>query len=313
MACPKKFADLHKSCDDAFGKDFCHGAFNVEVKQAADAGDMAKGSITFKVNHNPLTGSTTSNCEAKATLGNSISESLSGIVVTRSLSGAGLLKNKYEYTCGAGSKTAYDFDFDLATKANKKGNFELTYGCNKAAIVLKVAQGEGVCAAPTTVNANAVVAAADDHRLGVNVDYNIASGAVSHAVKYNTGCPWLGNFSLGLANAENVSMCMSKPVGQELCIGPFGSMNVANIHAKADYGINSGKYGVALCAEGSYKLGDFKTGATKMVYNPVTGDFKESHKIKITDALSATVAFASNAHNGIFTNASMGATLNFSV
>merc|ERR1712048_1309970 len=100
---------------------------------------------------------------------------------------------------------------------------------------------------------------------------------------------------------------------KKIRLGPFGSMNVNNVHAKADYGIKSGKYGVVLCSEGSYALGDFKTAPTKTVYNPITGDFKESHKFKITDALSATVAFASNAHNGIFSNASMGATLNFSV
>merc|ERR1711990_947072 len=88
-----KFADLHKTLDDAFNKDFCHGAFNVEHKQAVDAGDMGAGSLTFKLNHNPIVGSTSGSLENKHTIGPGglfgLAPSLvNGIVITKSIAGS---------------------------------------------------------------------------------------------------------------------------------------------------------------------------------------------------------------------------------
>lgn len=311
MACPKKFADLHKGLDDAFGKDFCHGAFNVEIKQGADAGDFGKGSLTMKVNHNPLTGGTNSNLEGKVTCGEGLGP-LKDLVLTRSINDAGLVKVKAEKACSAGSKTTYDFDFDLNTKSNKKANLDILYGCDKATMGLKVVQGAGAIAAPTSVVANAVAKINAHNFFGANVDYNLSNGAIGHHFKV-TSNQHKAHVSVGLKDADNVGLYLTHHLDQPLCCGPFGTLNISKVHAKADYGIKAGSYGVNLCLEGKYALGDFNTIATKMAYNPLSGDFKESHKFAITPALSANVSFASNAHKGLFNNASMGATLNFSV
>jgi len=311
MACPKKFADLHKNLDDAFNKDFCSGAFNVEIKQGFNAASFANGSITMKVNHNPLTGGVSSNLEGKTTLGPDCGAA-AGTVVTRSINDAGLFKCKIEKSAASGAKVTYDTDLDLASKSFKKANLDFAYGCDKLAMGVKVAQADGACAAPTNINAHAVFAAAGCHNLGVNLDYNMKSGAVSHHFKYNTSCNQ-GNISLGLKDTQNTALCYTHAVNKPVNILNFGTFHLKNAHIKADYGINSGKYGAGVCLEGSYQFGAFNTTATKMYYNPISGDFKEMHKFKVTDALTANFGWSSNAHKGLFSDASLGASLSFSV
>jgi len=311
MACPKKFSDLHKNLDDAFKKDFCSGAVNVEIKQGYDAGSFANGSMTMKVNHNPLTGGVNSNLECKSTLGADWGP-CAGAVATESINDAGLYKVKVEKSAACGSKVTYDTDIDIAGHCLKKANLDFAYACEKLNMGLKVAQADGACAAPTNVNAHAVFAAAGCHNLGLNLDYNVKSGAVSHHVKYNTGCNQ-GNISVGLQDAQNTSLCYSHALNKPVNMLGFGTLNLSNAHIKADYGINSGKYGAAICLEGNYQIGAFKTTGYKMYYNPINGDFKEMHKFKVTDALTATFGYSSNAHKGILSDASMGASLSFSV
>ena len=60
--------EYHKNLDDVFNKDFVHGKFNVEHKQKYDGAEMCNGSVTYKLSHNPIVGSTSASAEAKSTI-----------------------------------------------------------------------------------------------------------------------------------------------------------------------------------------------------------------------------------------------------
>merc|ERR1712045_773195 len=115
-----KFADLHKSVDDAFNKDFVHGKFNVEHKQAYDGGDLCKGTVTYKLDHSPIVGSTAANIECKSTMGPTFG-CLDGTQVTEKWSD-GNVNMKFEKNCShfSGAKFTYDFNFDMNKQSADK-------------------------------------------------------------------------------------------------------------------------------------------------------------------------------------------------
>jgi len=311
MSCPSKFADLHKSNDDAFKKDFCHGAFNIHHKNKFDAGNYATGECTFKVNSNPKVGSSNSSLEVKATCGDDVLgfSGLKGMVVTKSINDAGLVKHKFEKSCSDFSKTSYEFDWDLNTQSNKTGVLDCTFGKDKLSAGLKVNQGAGVCGIPDSASLN-LVAAAGNHNIGANFDYNIKSSAFGHHLKCKVNHD-KGYAVVGLKNANDAEVLLTQNVNKSLCFGPFGSLAVSNAHVKTTYGVNNGSWDAAVAMEGTYKFGDFQTQAWKAAYNPKTGDYKESCKVKVSDSLSATIGWQGNCHSGFFKNAQMGAQLNF--
>jgi len=311
MSCPSKFADLHKSNDDAFKKDFCHGALNIQHKTGIDAGSLAKGDVTFKVNSNPKVGSTNSNLEVKVTIGDDFMglDKLKGLVVTRSVNDAGMCKQKFEKSCCAGSKLTYEHDFDLKTMSNKSASLNLDYGKDKLSCGLKLNQADGACAIPDALNAS-LVANAGKHNIGANFGYNLKSSAFDHHLKFKVNHD-KGYAVVGLKNANNAEVLLSQNLGKDVCLGPFGSLSVNNAHVKSSYGINNGAWNADLCLEGNYQFGDFKTQAWKCSYNPKSGEYKESCKLKVSDCLAATVAWQTNAHTGFFKNAQLGAQLNF--
>jgi len=308
-----KFADLHKNLDDAFNKDFVHGKVNIEHKQAYDAADMCKGSTTFKISHNPIVGSNTSSFETKSTMGNNFFGlgCLDGMVINEKYTD-GMINMKFEKACGAGSKWTYDFDYDWNKSACNKANLNIDYANANATVGLKLSQaGEGaICSVPGNVNAHVTTAMAG-HNLGCNVNYNTASGAIDHHLKFklNHG---QGYAVVGLKNANESEVLCNQKVGKDICLGPFGSCKLNDFHMKLNYSLDSGKYGAQVANEGSYTFGDFN-GSFKQSYDVINGDYKESFKFKVTDSLSATIAHKHNPNKGFLKDLQMGASLNFSL
>lgn len=309
-----KFADLHKNLDDAFNKDFIHGQANLEHKQAYDAADMAKGSTTFKLNHSPVVGSTSSVVECKSTLGSNVFglKFLDGVVVTEKMSDKGGINMKFEKACCEGSKTTYDFDYDWASKACNKANLAFDYSNSKATLGLKLAQsGESaMCSVPGKVSAH-VTGGLGAHNLGANLDYNVKSGALDHHLKFklNHG---KGYACVGMKNAENFQFLLSQKIGQDISFGPLGALHVRDGHVKSSYNIKDGSYAAALAWESDYNLGDWKCGL-KSTYNPLNGEFQESSNFKMNDALSAKISNKHNVHKGFLADFQIGAALNFSL
>lgn len=308
-----KFADLHKNLDDAFNKDFNHGKVNIEHKQAYDGDAMAKGTCTFKISHNPIVGANTSSVECKSTLGSNFFglSCLEGVVVNEKYSD-GLVNLKVEKACSAGSKWTYDFDYDWNKSSCNKANLALDYANANATVGLKLSQsGEGaMCSVPGNVNANVTTAMAG-HNLGCNVNYNTGSGAIDHHLKFklNHG---QGYAVVGLKNANDSEVLCSQKVGKDICLGPFGSVKLNDVHVKFNYGMDSGKYGAQMANEGSYNFGDCNANF-KQSYDLINGDYKESMKFKVTDSLTANISHKHNPHKGFLKDLQLGASLNFSM
>merc|ERR1712045_489663 len=159
-----KFADLHKSVDDAFNKDFVHGKFNVEHKQAYDGADLAKGTVTYKLDHSPIVGSTDASLECKSTMGPDFLglKFLDGVNVTEKWTD-GNVNMKFEKSCSSsGAKFTHDFNFDWSKQSVDKSNFALDYCNDIATLGLKAsASGENACMkAPGNINAHVTAAMA---------------------------------------------------------------------------------------------------------------------------------------------------------
>jgi len=309
-----KFADLHKSLDDAFNKDFIHGNFNVEHKQAYDGADMCNGTVTMKLNHNPIVGSTGATLEGKSTIAKNFLglSFLDGVAVTDTYSDNNM-KMKFEKNCtSSGAKFIYDYNYDWAKQSCDKANLGVDYSNANATVGLKMSQtGAGACCkAPGSVNAHVTTAMAG-HNLGCNVNYNLASGAIDHHLKFklNHG---QGYAVVGMKNANDTELLVAQSVGKELCLGPFGGLNMKNVYGKVNYSLGSGEYAASLATEGDYSFGDFKS-SFKQSYNPLNGEYKESMKFKVTESMSATVSHKTNAHDGFLKNVQLGAALNFSM
>ena len=126
-----KFADLHKSVDDAFNKDFVHGKVNIEHKQKYDGGEMCSGTVTYKLNHNPIVGSTSAVAEGKSTFGSNFfgMKFLDGMVITDKYSD-NVMNMKFEKACASsGSKFTYDYNYDWDKQSVNKTNFNIDYRC----------------------------------------------------------------------------------------------------------------------------------------------------------------------------------------
>jgi len=312
MPCPSKFADLHKCNDDAFKKDFCHGAFNIQHKSKFEGGSMANGECTFKINSNPKVGSSNSNVECKSTFGEDVfGLNMKGLVLTEKISDSGVVSMKWEKGCPKGGpKITYEHDWDFPNKCNKTASLKIDVpGKEKLNASFKLNQGGGVCSTPDSASLN-VVAAAGNHNIGANFDYNIKSSAFGHHLKCKVNHD-KGYAVVGLKNANDAEVLLTQNVNKSICFGPFGSLAVSNAHVKTTYGVNNGSWDAAVAMEGTYKFGDFQTQAWKAAYNPKTGDYKESCKVKVSDSLSATIGWQGNCHSGFFKNAQMGAQLNF--
>lgn len=309
-----KFADLHKSLDDTFNKDFIHGKFNVEHKQAYDGGEMCSGSVTYKINHNPIVGSTSANLEGKTTVGSNFwgMKFMEGVVVTDTYSDSNM-KLKFEKTCASsGAKFSYDYNYDWSKQAVDNANLGIDYSNANATVGLKLNQsGEGACCkAPGSVNAHVTTAMAG-HNLGCNVNYNVGNGNVDHHLKFklNHG---QGYAVVGMKNANDTELLVAQSIGKDLCLGPFGGLSMKNVYGKVNYSLGNGEYGMNLATEGDYSFGDFKS-SFKQTYNPLNGEYKESMKFKVTDSMNATISHKTNAHDGFLKNIQLGAALNFSL
>jgi len=307
-----KFADLHKSLDDAFNKDFIHGQFNVEHKQKYDGGDLASGTVTYKINHNPIVGSTAASLEGKSTLAKNFLgiKCLEGVVVNETYSDHNM-KMKFEKACAStGAKFSYDFNYDWAKQSCDKANLGIDYSNANATVGLKMSQaGEGACCkAPGTVNAHVTTAMAG-HNLGCNVNYNVGNGNIDHHLKFklNHG---QGYAVVGMKNANDTELLVSQSVGKNLCLGPFGSVNMKNAYGKVNYNLGNGEYGVGLVTEGDYSFGDFNS-SFKQNYNPLNGEYKESMTFKVTDSMNFTFSHKTNAHDGFLKNVQLGAAMKF--
>ena len=142
---------------------------------------------------------------------------------------------------------------DWAKQSCDKANFGVDYSNANATVGLKMSQaGEGACCkAPGTVNAHVTTAMAG-HNLGYNVNYNVGNGNIDHHLKFklNHG---QGYAVVGMKNANDTELLVSQSVGKNLCLGPFGSMNMKNAYAKVNYNLGNGDYGVGLVTEGDYR------------------------------------------------------------
>lgn len=309
-----KFADLHKSVDDAFNKDFLHGKVNVEHKHKYDGGEMCSGTITYKLNHNPIVGSTSAVCEGKSTFGSNFfgMKFLDGMVITDKYSD-NVMNMKFEKACASsGSKFTYDYNYDWAKQSVDKTNFNIDYNTSAATLGLKVTQsGDMACAKiPGSVNAHVTTAMAG-HNLGCNVNYNVESGKVDHHLKFKVN-HGQGYAVVGMKNANDTELLVAQKVGKSFTLGPFGEVNLKNCYAKASYSMKDGAYGVSTATEGDYTFGDFNS-TFKQTYNPLNGEYKESMKFKVTDSMNATISHKTNAHDGWMKHIQFGAALNFSL
>ena len=249
-----KFADLHKSVDDAFNKDFVHGKFNVEHKQAFDGGDLAKGTITYKLDHSPIVGSTGASVEAKGTMGPDMMglKCLDGIQITEKWTD-GNVNMKLEKSCASsGAKFTYDYNFDWNKQSVDKVNFAIDYCNANATLGLKAtASGENACMkVPGNINAHVTTAMAG-HNLGCNLNYNVASGKADHHLKFklNHG---QGYAVVGMKNANDTELLVAQNLNKNICLGPVGNFKINNVYAKVNYAVSNGEYAAGLSTEGDY-------------------------------------------------------------
>jgi len=310
MSCPPKFADLHKSADDAFTKDYLSGVFNHKMTQNYEMGNYGKGTMTAKLNY--AAGITGSEVEFKHKYGDILGGRLSGVAVTKTVSDKnGVVKTKVESPCGAG-KVTWAYDFDLSNWKIANNAITIDHGKNKLTNVLKVCPDDGFMGAKNASLAS-VFAVDSAHNFGVSLCYDIKKGALCHDIKAVRKADGM-TAAFGVKNANDISMLISKALPADKCSMKLGaiSFSPSNFHVKTDYAMKGGNWNTQICVEGSSAIGSLVTDATKFVYNVRTGDYAEHNKFSINDKLSCIVGAKSNT-KGFFNNLRLGASLNFSV
>jgi len=308
MSCPPKFADLHKSADDAFNKDYFHGFCNLKHAQNYCMGNMGSGTITTKWNFNHHAAKSCAEIEAKHT--NKFLSAFPTSVTTKTLNvDTGILKYKTELPVNGG-KITFVNDVDCNNWTSKSNSLEFQTGRDRLSANLKLNQNGGLTNMLSSVTANAVIGVTGDVFVAGNVDYNINKGALSHHVKLVSKMAG-NNVSLNLKDAADSELVLSRKLEKSLSMCPMATFNCENVHVKSQYGIKSADWGAQIAVDGNWDCGSWSTKKSQIAFDCKTYDAKFSDHVKISDSLTAILSLKNNFNDGFFKKCSVGMSLNF--
>jgi len=314
MSCPPKFKDLHKAADDAMDKDFHLNCFNNKMSQSYDMGGKGAGSISQKLNYNTSTGAPSAEFEFKHKCGPDYMM-FEGINVTQTYnSGSGDMKVKCEKNCAtSGGK----FTFETVLGAGlgmdhfsfKKPALTFDIGKEKATTQLQIKPLNGFSGVDSA-SLNTVFAAGPAH-IGLSAAYGFEKGSVDHAVKLAKSVNGT-NFALGLKNANNLELVLSKSLNVAVNTSMF-AVTFNKVHSKSQYSINSGDWGSQLCFNyDNGNVGGLKFGNGKMKVDLKTLEWSERASMKISDNLKFSIGAKSKLDTGFLNNFKIGSSMEFS-
>jgi len=316
MSCPPKFKDLHKAADDAFDKDFHSDCFNNKLSQKYCGGSLGSGSVTQKLNYKPSTGKPSAEFEFKHKMGTSHGKFLEGMDVTKTFSsGSDQMKLKMEKNC---SSSGGKFTFETSLGAGlgsghfsfKKPSITFDLGKEKCTTQLNIKTLDCFAGVEST-SLNLVFAAGPAH-IGLSGCYGFEKGNIDHHVKLAKSANGL-NFALGLKNANNLEMVLSKKLDCSQKLGGLCAWTITNAHLKSQYGINSGDWGSQLAVNyENASVAGLKFGSGKCKVDLKTLEYGERATIKVSDSLAFSFGAKSKLDANFFNNFKIGTSLAFS-
>lgn len=315
MSCPPKFKDLHKSADDAFSKDFHTECYNNKLKSNYTCGDYGFGSMTQKLNFNTATQKPSAEIEFKHTMGDVYGRFMEGMTVTKTIaSGADSCKVKYEKNCkSSGGKCTLEYNQGIGMGGNmmklSKPSLTFDLGKDKFTSQLNIKPQDSFMGVDSATF-NTVMAAGPAH-LGFSAGYGFKDSKVSHAIKFSKNANGL-NLALGLANANDVELVMSKNCNKNVNLG-LCSFDITNVHSKSQYSVNNGNWGSQLAIEhDNCKVGSLALTKGKIKVDLKTLDYAERGTIKVNDNIDFSFGAKSNLSGSFFDNFKLGAAVDFS-
>lgn len=310
MSCPPKFADLHKSTDDAFSKDFNVDCLNTKITHNYEMGTLGNGKMTSKVDFSTGKSEPKLEVEFKHNMDQYFGMNWKGVTATKTLtSGSDLVKMKMEKGLAGGKVTAKfnqhcgnfsvskpDLSFDIG-KENFTSNLNIIPQSNFKGL--------------SSVNFSTVAKTGPVHT-GLKLDYNMAKGSLDHHLKITKACNSL-NFTLGLKNINNVELIASKNINKNLNLGFFTGV-YTNIHSKSSYDIKSNNWNSDICLEwANGKVGTFDLAKGKTKFNLKDRSFAENCVINVNSALGVTLGWSTTVGGDMFSNSKVGAGLTFNL
>lgn len=311
-ACPPKFADLHKSNDDAFNKDHVHGFFNIKMGQNFNMQEFGAGSITAKWNHHHQTSKSVAEFEVKSTCDRLplFNIAIPKVTSTKTITDGGLLKYKTERSFDCGTKLTLCNDVKTTDWSSKSNSVELQVGRDRFTGGLKVNQTGGCVNMPDSLSANAVIGLSNDHFLAVKGDYNLKSGKLSHMLKLvaNAGSNLV---SVNVKDAADTEMIVTRKFDREFRCCDAVSFHLNNIHLRTQYGVKSADWGSQFCLDGKWNCGAWSTSKSMYTYDIKTNEAKFSDHLKVNDNLTMIGTLKNNFNDGLFKKCTVGAAFNF--
>jgi len=312
MSCPPKFADLHKSTDDAFSTDYHQNCFNTKLNHNYSLGEMGNGKVTTKIDN--LNGGSAPKIEVefKHNMQQWMGLNMSGTTVTKTMtSGNDLVKIKYEKNLGAG-KLAFKCNQHLYNPLNiSKPDLSYDIGKDKFTANLNIVPKSNFMGLDSV--SLATVASTGPANTGLKLAYNLAKGALSHELKISKNCPNM-NLSVGVANLNDVNLVISKNLNKNVNLLGLANFNIGTVHSQSTYNMKAADWNSNLCMEwNNGKVGNLELAKGKCKLDLKNLAYHESATINVNNNLGVTFGFGSTMNANLFDDAKLGVGLNFNL